>query len=85
MSDQSKFITGLLLGAAAGAAIAYFMTTEKGQEIMEDLKSAAANAGDEVKEKMKQFESEIESAVEKGKRWAGEFGEKEENPETQTT
>jgi gas vesicle protein len=74
MNDQSKFIAGLLLGAAAGAALGYFLTTDKGKEIVDEIKSAAANAGEDVKEKVKQFESEIGSAVEKGKKWANDFG-----------
>ncbi|GAO44973.1 YtxH domain-containing protein [Flavihumibacter petaseus] len=65
MSSNSKFLAGLLLGAAAGAAIGYLLTTEKGKEFLDDLKSAAASAGDEVK-----------SAIEKGKQWANDFEEK---------
>lgn len=65
MSDNSKFLTGLLLGAAAGAAIGYFLSTDKGKEVLDEIKSAAATAGDEVK-----------SAIDKGKKWANDFEEK---------
>ncbi len=65
MTDNSKFLAGLLLGAAAGAAIGYLLTTDKGKEIVEEIKSAAGAAGDEVK-----------SALEKGRKWASEFEEK---------
>jgi len=58
MSDNSKFLAGVLLGAAAGAAIGYLLTTEKGREIIADLKSAASNAADEVKETVNKWASE---------------------------
>lgn len=60
MSDNSKFLAGVLLGAAAGAAIGYLLTTEKGREIIADLKSAASNAADEVKETVNKWASEAE-------------------------
>lgn len=69
MSNQSKFIAGLLLGAAAGAAIAYLMTSDRGKEILADLKSAASNAGEEVKAAANEVETEINEALEKGKEW----------------
>ncbi len=69
MSNQSKFIAGLLLGAAAGAAIAYLMTSDRGKEILADIKSAASNAGEEVKAAANEVETEINEALEKGKEW----------------
>ena len=65
MADNSKFLTGLVLGVAAGAAIGYFLTTDKGKEILEEIKSAASDAGDEVK-----------NVISKGKQWAEGFEEK---------
>ncbi len=65
MSDNSKFLTGLLVGVAAGAAIGYFLTTDKGREILDDIKSAASDAGEEVK-----------NVIAKGKKWAEDVEEK---------
>jgi gas vesicle protein len=64
MSDNSKFLAGVLLGAAAGAAIGYLMTTEKGKEILADLKTAAGNAATEVKETVNKWTSDVEEKVE---------------------
>jgi gas vesicle protein len=76
MGGNSKFLAGILLGAAAGAAIALFLNTEKGKEIMEDIKDAAGKAGDNIKDAAKKFGDEVASVVEKGKGYAGSFGEK---------
>ncbi|KIC92806.1 YtxH domain-containing protein [Flavihumibacter solisilvae] len=61
MSENSKFMTGVLLGAAAGAAIAYFLTSEKGKEMLEELKSTLTSAGEKVKDTVQKFGSDIES------------------------
>jgi gas vesicle protein len=61
MSENSKFMTGVLLGAAAGAAIAYFLTSEKGKEMLEELKSTLTSAGEKVKDTVQKFGSDIET------------------------
>ena len=59
MSGINKFIAGVVLGAAAGAAITVFLQTEKGKKVMSDVKDAAANAGEKIKSKLKEFDEEI--------------------------
>ncbi|MBL7770302.1 MAG: YtxH domain-containing protein [Flavipsychrobacter sp.] len=73
MSDQSKFIAGLLLGAAAGAALAYLLTTDRGKEIVEEIKTAASEAGEEVKAAAGKIETELNEALEKGRQWASDL------------
>jgi gas vesicle protein len=63
MADNSKFLTGLIIGAAAGAAIALLLNTEKGKEIVADLKAAAADAIDELKDKAAGFGADRDTAV----------------------
>jgi gas vesicle protein len=75
MLGNSKFIAGLLVGAAAGAAIALLLNSEKGKEIINDLKAAASKAGDNLKEAAERFESELSSVVEKGKEYAENLGQ----------
>ena len=41
MSDNSKFLAGIIVGAAAGAAIALLLNTETGKQVIADLKAAA--------------------------------------------
>jgi gas vesicle protein len=76
MGGSSKFLAGILLGAAAGAAIAIFLNSEKGKEFVEDLKSAASRAGDELKGAASRFEEEVASVVEKGREYADNLGQK---------
>ncbi|KYP16503.1 YtxH domain-containing protein [Flavihumibacter sp. CACIAM 22H1] len=76
MNDQSKFIAGLLLGAAAGAALAYLLTSDKGKELVSEFKSAAAAAGEDVKATAQQLETELNEAVEKGRQWASDLQSK---------
>jgi len=65
MSGINKFIAGVVLGAAAGAAITVFLQTEKGKKIMSDVKDAAANAGEKIKSKLKEFDEEISELLRK--------------------
>ena len=75
MLGNSKFIAGLLVGAAAGAAIAILLNSEKGKEIIEDLKTAANKAGDELKDVAGRLEAELAAVVEKGKEYAENLGQ----------
>ncbi|MES2372544.1 MAG: YtxH domain-containing protein [Bacteroidota bacterium] len=68
MSD-SKFITGILIGAVVGTALALFLNSEKGKALMKDLKEGADNLqsdlsglADELLQKGKSFMEETEQA-----------------------
>ena len=65
MSGINKFIAGVVLGAAAGATITVFLQTEKGKKVMSDVKDAAANAGEKIKSKLKEFDEEISELLRK--------------------
>ncbi len=41
MGDNSKFLAGIIVGAAAGAAITLLLNTETGKQVIADLKAAA--------------------------------------------
>jgi gas vesicle protein len=65
MSGINKFIAGVVLGAAAGAAVALFLQTEKGKKVMSDVKDAAADAGEKIRSKVKQFNDEVNDLIRK--------------------
>ena len=67
MTDNQKFLAGVLLGAAAGTAIALFLQTERGKEIISEVKDAAQGAGKTLKEKLAEFDDEISALLKKGK------------------
>ncbi len=69
MTDNQKFIAGLIIGAAAGTALAFFLQTDKGKEILSDVKEAAGNAGRDFKSKLQAFDEEFNELLRKGKQF----------------
>lgn len=77
MSENSKFISGLLLGALAGSALALYLSSDKGKEflanmnidtdeIKEDMTETYGKAKENVEEllaKAKQLVKELENKV----------------------
>jgi len=55
MNNNSKFLLTLLVGAAAGVAIGYYLAADNKEQILEDLKNAAGK-----------IKNELESELEKG-------------------
>lgn len=79
MNLFNKFIAGVVLGAAAGAAVTLFFQTEKGKEILKDLKDAAEDAGDNLKDNLKNFEDEMSDLIKKGKKFVEDLENKARN------
>ena len=67
MSDNHKFIAGLVLGAVAGAALILYLNGEKGKELLTDLKEGAGKAEDGLKATFSEFDEAINNLLEKGK------------------
>lgn len=76
MTNNQKFIAGLLLGAVAGAALALFMKTEKGQEILSDVQEGADKVQDELKEKLHEFDTAVNDLLSKGKAFINDLEQK---------
>lgn len=74
MNDKEKFITGLILGGLAGAAITLFLSSNKGKEMMSDLKDKSDDLQDNVKEKVAEFETAMETLLEKARKVTEQFG-----------
>ena len=67
MSNNQKFIAGLVLGAVAGAALILYLNGEKGKELLTDIKEGAVKAEDDLKATFSEFDEAINNLFEKGK------------------
>jgi hypothetical protein len=52
MRNQSKLILAFIAGAAAGAAVAYLVTSDKGEEIIGEIRNLAGKIRENVSERM---------------------------------
>ncbi len=80
MNSNQKFWSGLILGAAAGAAIALLLSTDKGKEVLSDAADSAEKMGNDLKSKLESLDKELKSILERGKVIAEEL----ENKVTET-
>ncbi len=85
MTDNQKFIAGLLLGAVSGAAIALFLKSNKGKQLMADVKEGADLVQEEVKVKLKDFDAAVDNLLEKGKQFMDDFEAKPPQSTTAST
>jgi gas vesicle protein len=76
MNILNKFVAGLVLGVAAGAAAAMFLQTEKGKEILSDIKDAAEDASTNLRSNLKNFETEMNDLIKKGKKFVDDLEQK---------
>jgi len=72
----SKFLSGLVLGAVAGAAIALFLTSDKGKEILEDVADAAGDVADKAKKQFSNLNDELGGLLKKGKAFVEDLEQK---------
>jgi gas vesicle protein len=79
MSENKKFMAGLLLGAVAGAAILYFLNSEKGKQMVTEVKEGSENMQDELKTKLQDFDIAFHDLLEKGKKFIDDFEQKAEH------
>lgn len=83
MKGNQKFLSGLLLGAAAGAVVAALLQGEHGEEIMKNVKTAVKNTADDLKSGAERMETAMDSWLRKGRNIVNEFtkadDEKDEN------
>ena len=67
MTDNQKFFTGLAIGAAAGAAIALLLSSDKGKDILGNIKEFASKGSDSVKDGLSSLKDEVSDLWNKGK------------------
>ena len=74
--NNQKFLIDLILGAAAGTYAALFFQSEKGKELMENVKDTATDVEDNLKEKMKSFDEEVSDLLRRGKEFVKDLESK---------
>lgn len=52
MKNQSRLILAFIAGAAAGAAVAYLVTSDKGEEIIDEIRNLASKIRENVNDRM---------------------------------
>lgn len=78
MTTGQKFLGGIMLGVAAGVAIALFINSDKGKEILSDvtdaagdvtnkLKNKVGDVTDSLKNKLSDYEDDFKNVLKKGK------------------
>lgn len=88
--SNGKLLSGILLGAAAGAALGILFAPEKGEEtrqkikdqsnkLTDDVKRKANEFGETVKEKYHNIKSDANAMIDRSKEKADEFGDAVEN------
>jgi len=60
---KSKFLTGLLIGAAAGAVLGILFAPAKGSETRKKLKQKGEDLEEELKEKLNEWGGVIEEKI----------------------
>jgi len=76
MTTGQKFLGGIMLGVAAGVAIALFINSDKGKEIMADVSDAAGDAKESLKNKLSDFEDNVKDLLKKGKAFINDIESK---------
>jgi len=79
MTTGQKFLGGILLGVAAGVAIALFINSDKGQALIDDVSDAASDTKDNLKSKFGDFEGQLKDLLKKGKSFIGDIEDKIKN------
>ena len=52
MKNQSKLILAFIAGAAAGAAVAYLVSSDKGEDILSEIRGLAGKIRNNVNDRM---------------------------------
>ncbi len=73
---KHKFVAGLIIGAVAGAALALFLSSDKGKEIVGDIKDAAEDAADSAKERLGNVKDELGKLLKKSKAFVQDLEKK---------
>ena len=67
MKNNQKFLSGFLLGAAAGAIVTSFLHGDKGQTVIHNFKNVVREATEDLKTGLDHFDEKLEKWTNKGR------------------
>lgn len=73
MSGNQKLLAGLVIGVAAGAALALFLSSEKGKALLEKVKDTGGKLTDDT---FGQWKDSLDDLLKKGTDLVAEMEEK---------
>lgn len=71
MTSNQKFLAGIVLGAAAGALVTIFLNSDKGKELLSEVRDIA----DDAKDNIAGMTDEVSELVKKGKKFVQDLGQ----------
>lgn len=71
--SSKKLIAGLILGIAAGTVVALFLQSDKGKELLEEVKDTAGDVEDNLRSKLKSFDDEVSDLLKRGKEFVSDL------------
>ncbi|RFM26569.1 YtxH domain-containing protein [Deminuibacter soli] len=75
MTENQKFIAGIAIGAAAGAALGIFLSSDKGKELIAQIKDIASDTSEELKSKLTGWEKDMKDWVQRGKSFVSDLSD----------
>ena len=76
MASSTNFWIGLAVGAAASAALAVFLQSDTGHEVVDEIKEAAEKAQDELKKAYGSFEDKMDKYLSKSQEVSDDIEDK---------
>lgn len=76
MNDNYKFIAGLLLGALTGTALALYLNSEKGKQLLTDIQFDAASLKFDIDAGIDKVDESVQDMLSKARNLVSELEQK---------
>ena len=76
MNNDQKFISGLLLGVLAGTALAIYLNSEKGKQLLNDFQLDTVNLKEDVTESLDEAGESLQQVLAKAKQLVADLEQK---------
>jgi gas vesicle protein len=76
MTENNKFISGLLMGVLAGSALALYLNSDKGKQLLTDLNIETAGIKDGLESSLDKAEESLQDMLAKAKQLVADLEQK---------